>query len=144
MTDKIKNLFKNKKFIIIASSAAICLVAILLIAVIAVNVGKNSRWGEGISENVPEFNAKAESITVDEEKGYAAAYYKNVTSEQVAEYISTIERECGVSFNSDKYPRSAIYGEKIIVIHYNVTEMNFSVTVTAKTYDISNTSGEAK
>ena len=63
---------------------------------------------------------------------------------QINEYIKLLERECKIKFDGEKYPRKAIMGDKIIVIHYNVTEMNFSVTV-ASTGDIANTvSGDQK
>lgn len=93
------------------------------------NVKESSlEWGEGITSDIPQFSGKADSF--DQNDSYASAYYSDVTIEQANEYAEKLQEELNVTFSySDKFPRSAIYGEKIIVIHYNVTEMKLSVTV---------------
>lgn len=112
--------------------AAVAVMVIVLVLVFALggNGGEQNdiSWGSGLTESVPEFDGEA--VAFESGEGYAAAYYNNVTSEQVEAYTERIETECGTEFSSDKYPRSAIAGDKIIVIHYNVTEMKMSVTVT--------------
>ncbi len=88
-----------------------------------------SVWGEGITSGVPQFSGNADSLDLDSDD-YASAYYSDVTIEQANGYAEKLQNELGITFSySDKFPRSAIYGEKIIVIHYNVTEMKLSVTV---------------
>ncbi len=92
-------------------------------------VEEPSVWGEGITSDIPQFSGKADSLDLDSDE-YASAYYSDVTIEQANGYAEKLQNELGITFSySDKFPRSAIYGEKIIVIHYNVTEMKLSVTV---------------
>ncbi|MBO5786007.1 MAG: hypothetical protein J6R45_01660 [Clostridia bacterium] len=127
--------FAKKYKYIIASVSALLLVLIIVITALASggDKGEGSEaeldWGEGITEGIPEFDGELASKSCGE--GYAAFYYKNVTGEQVGDYTALIENECGTEFSSDRYPRSAKYGEKTVVIHYNVTEMKMSVTVTS-------------
>lgn len=75
---------------------------------------------------------------------YASAYFENVSSEEVAEYISEVEEKCDVTFSSERFPRSAVLEDKIIVVHYNVTETKLSVTVAAKGDHETITSGDKK
>lgn len=146
MSDKIKTIINksisfaksNKKAVFAASAAALILAIIAILLAIFLPGGDDSesnRWGEGITNDIAEFPAEAESMAFAPDGSFAAAYYSNVTGEQISEYISLLSSECGISFSGDSYPRSAIYGDKIIAIHYNVTEMRFSVTVTEKTKD---------
>ncbi len=117
---------------------AIIVLAIILIVALGGGNGNAESWGEGITEGIPEFASKSDSEEFGSDNTYAAAYYTDVTSEQVAEYIDKLETELVVKFASDKYPCSAVLDDRIITLHYNVTEKRFSVTVTAKTI----TSGE--
>ena len=140
----IKSLFSTKKARIIAIiSLALLLIAFIVIAAVSCGedeaVGEELEWGSGITENIPSFEGECASVKGG--NGYLAAYYENVTVEQVEAYTDKIESECNVSFSSSKYPRSAIYNDGIIVIHYNVTEMKMSVTVTTETRE-STESGE--
>ena len=145
MKDKILNFIKNNALL----SCVICAFVVALITSIIVaaimmpdsGTGENSdalngesetalrriNWGDGITKDIPRFSVEPELVEATSES--AAAYYMGVTSEQIAEYVALLERELGIEFSSDKYPRSAVWGDKIIAIHYNVTEMNFSVTV---------------
>ncbi len=88
------------------------------------------QWGEGITEGIPAFGEEFKSFDAD--SSFQTMYYENVTTEQVKDYETRLSDQCGIVFQGEIYPRSAIYGDKIIVIHYNVTEMKFSVTVTQK------------
>ncbi len=108
---------------------------ILIIAAALLLFGCNadndvSFWGKGITEGIPAFDGELASTDTDQSGSYFTAYYNNVSGEQISDYISAVEQKCGVSFTGDRYPRSAIYSDRIIAIHYNVTEMRFSVTVT--------------
>lgn len=140
MAEKIINYIKTHLLVVCGITVAV----IALIVAIALLSGNDSEtaeeheWGDGITDNIPEFSGTPESFDFGSDGSYAAAYYSGVTSEQVSEYIVKLESKLEIDFSSDKYPCSAVCGEKIIVIHYNVTEMRFSVTVTAKT----NTFGE--
>lgn len=143
MKEKITEFIKSHAVLVI------CIVAVAVTAVIAIcvtSLGSEesqsmSGWGEGITEGIPQFDGVADDFT-SEKQSYAAAYYSNVTGEQVSAYTEKIEIECGVEFGSDKYPRSAVYGDRIIVIHYNVTEMKLSVTVASTNSIESTQSGE--
>ncbi len=86
-------------------------------------------WGTGITQGIPEFDHVSESYTVSEDGSYAVAYYNNVSGDEIAKYLSTLA-ESGINLKSGVYPASAILEDKIITVHYNVTEMLFSVTVT--------------
>ncbi len=129
---------KHKKESIVAVAVLLAVtVAIILILVISSNGGsqepqgeETSKWGIGITENIPSFSETADHI--EQSEAFVAAYYSNVTSEQVAEYIAQLDEQCGIKFENEHYPRSAVLEDKVIAIHYNVTEMRFSVTVVAK------------
>ena len=143
MKEKIIELFKkavafakDQKILVICSAAALAVIitgAVLIAASGEDNVNNDSEneWGIGITENIPEFEGECDGIMLEE--NFGTAYYSNVKSDEIEAYISKIETECGVEFEGDKYPRSAVYGDRIIAIHYNVTEMKFSVTVVTET-----------
>ena len=145
MKDKINGfLAALKKNITITS--CIALIFLLIIVIVAVfstaedsASGNNANWGEGLTENLPAFSGENETITSGENGEYVAAYYNNVTGEQVETYIQTLAQELGIDFSEGVYPRSAIYDDKVIAIHYNVTEMTFSITVASKNAEISST-----
>ena len=150
MKDKLNKVLDFIKEYKTAFIIGVALLAVLITVLIIVNGEDETeaenrsdyKWGEGITEGIPEFSQKPDSVNVS--KTNAAAYYSSVKSEQINEYIKLLERDCKIKFESEKYPRSAVMGNKIIVIHYNVTEMNFSVTVASKG-DIANTvSGDQK
>lgn len=142
MKEKITEFIKNKPLI----SWAIGTVSVALVIAVIVSsvflafsssgdddsgtVNSDIKWGEGITEKIPEFTpAPDSSFSIKQTETGVAAYYTEVKGEDVEKYTERIEKECGIKFSSDKYPRSAVYGDKIIVIHYNVTEMKMSVTV---------------
>ncbi len=117
-----------------------CVCLVFLVIVILVAVFSNSdetatpdfEWGDGITEGIPAFSGENEAFDADDSGKYAAAYYTNVTGEQASAYIDTVERELGVTFSNNGYPRIAVRDGDLIAVHYNVTEMTFSITVTAK------------
>lgn len=100
---------------------------------------RTAKWGQGITEGIPQFSGECQDSRSD--GAFAAFYYSNVTGEQAEGYISLVQERCSVTFSGGQvYPRTAIYGDKIIAIHYNVTEMSMSVTVTKNANN--NQSGE--
>ncbi len=113
-----------------AVALAVALITVLLVLLIGGIGETDSVWENGISEGILRFSDTAKQTK--EGDGYVAEYYEEVTTEQVEAYIATLESELSVKFESEKYPRTAIHGEKIIVVNYNVTEMKLSVTVTLK------------
>ncbi len=141
MKEKIFNFIKSHALIscVICAFVVALLTSVIVAAIMMPDSGSDAsetesneakreiEWGDGVTDGVPEFSV--EPVSVEGTDGYAAAYYEDVTSEQIAEYVSTLESELGIKFSSDKYPRSAVWDEKIIAIHYNVTEMKLSVTV---------------
>lgn len=138
--NNIKNwALNNRKHAIITFSAIIAAIIIVVSVVLIFN--KESRqaetekfhWGDGITQNIPQMSETDGTTDFSENGNSATLYYTNITTEQVNAYIIQIESQLGIRFQGDAYPRSAIYGDKIIAIHYNVTEMNFSITITTKT-----------
>ncbi len=83
-----------------------------------------------VSQVLPEFFKSPDSVDVSD--GYAAYYYSDVTENDVSEYVSKLEKELGVKFENEIYPKTADCGDKIIAIHYGVTEKRLSVTVAEK------------
>lgn len=132
MKEKIKE-FINRRLTYVICGGALLTTAIVVIIFLVLG-GKDgvNNETEGIMHGIPEFSGECCASDTDFEN-YTALYYESVTSEQVAEYVSKIENECGVEFSGAKYPRCAVYGERLITIHYNVTEKKLSVTVTNKT-----------
>lgn len=139
MKDKLLQILSAAKrnIKVTASVASVFLVVIILVAIFSdsnANGGTPSefRWGDGITEGIPAFTGENAVFDAGENGEYAVAYYENVTGEGASVYIAKLEKELGVHFGKNGYPRVAEYGEKLIAVHYNVTEMTFSVTVTAK------------
>ena len=128
--------FVKKNLVVCISCLAALIVVITVIAVVAAlnrepSSSNDGAWGYGITEDIPEFDGECDSI---DESGddYFVAYYSDVSGNEVTEYIAEIEQKCEIKFKGDKYPRSAVYGDRIIAVHYNVTEKMFSVTVVSK------------
>lgn len=129
--------FLKKNYIPICAALAVLIIGITVLALVfsggedgASESEPDTLWGSGLTENIPAFSQGCDDIDIGE--GYVAAYYENVMSEKVGEYAKLLETELAVSFSKDKYPYVAEYGDKIIALHYNVTEMRFSITVTEK------------
>lgn len=136
--DKITTLINNnKRAFTVTATALLAVVAVtILVCTMAFNNVDNgepengAQWSSGITQNIPAFSDNAEKIEHNEKS--TAAYYSNVKSEDVAKYIERLGEECGVKFEGRQYPKTATFEDKIIAIHYNVTEMRFSVTVAQK------------
>ncbi len=95
----------------------------------------DSKTESASSQSIPEFSKEPKTTDKAENGEYIAYYYEDVTSEQVSEYVVLLERELNISFKSEIYPKTAVYGEKLIAIHYNVTEKKLSVTIAEKEYN---------
>ncbi len=121
--------------------AVVCL--FLMLAFVLSGCDSNYKWGKDITEGIP-LPQDMKAVSTNGDENYAAAYFEGVSSEAAAEYASLLESECGIEFTNDNYPRSAIHGERIIVLHYNVTEMKLSVTVAAKGNNDNTSSGDTK
>ena len=126
----------KKNLTVTACVALVFLVIIVLVAVFSTAdeaaTEDTKSWGDGITDGIPAFDGENGEFAFGDSGEYAAAYYKNVSSEQTEEYIKMLESELSVEFTDGEFPKSAIYGEKIIALHYNITEMTFSVTVAKK------------
>lgn len=120
---------RRKKEIIYAVSAIVIL-GLILAAVAAVSGSKKtSRWEDcPLTEGIPEFPAKARSFT--ESGGSCAAYYEGVTGEQIDGYADLLKEKCGAEFTAGAFPREAEIGGRTVILYYNATEKNFSVTIT--------------
>ena len=142
MKNKITEFIKTKPIIAWAvGTVAVALVVALAVSAVFFAVGSDEsevseggfadmKWGEGITEGIPEFSPSSDTAkSVKGNETSVSAYFSEVTGEQVNAYTLLIEEQCGIKFSSDKYPRLAIFGDRIIAIHYNVTEMKMSVTV---------------
>ena len=124
---------ENKKIAVITVAIILAIIAaIIVIICISGNSEQidEQKWGEGLTKDVPMFSEEFKSFDFNE--NYQAMYFENVTTEQIKDYEAKLSELCGISFEGEIYPRSAVFGDRIIVIHYNVTEMKFSVTVTQK------------
>lgn len=120
-----------------------CVYLVLVLALLLSSCGSGYSWGKGVTEGIP-LPQDIKAVAVSGDDTSAAAYFENVTSDDIGAYAALLESECGITFSGDSFPRSAIYGERIIVLHYNVTEMKFSVTVAAKANNENLTSGDKK
>lgn len=129
-----------KKYHVIA---AVCVVLVVSLLLIISGCGSDYKWGKGITEGIPLPQDMSAASTSGNENS-AAAYFENVSSEAASAYISLIESECGVKFQKDGFPKTAVFGERIIVVHYNVTKTELSVTVAAKGNNDNNISGDKK
>ena len=114
---------------------------VILTTILSGGTQASGRWGKGITKGIP-MPDDIKSVSVNVSDSYAAAYFEDVSSEEVSEYISLIEDKCDVVFTNDRFPRSAVSEDKIIVIHYNVTEKKLSVTVAAKGDNAPTVSGD--
>lgn len=125
----------KKNITVTASVALVILIAIVLIAVFSdsnESATPEFKWGDGITEGIPAFSDEYAKLESDGNGKYAVAYYTNVTGKQASDYIALLEAELNLNFSDNGFPRVAIHGESLIAIHYSVTEMTFSVTVTDK------------
>lgn len=137
MKDKLAKFFSaiKRNITLTACVALVFLIVIVFVAVFSdADEGEvsNFEWGDGITEGIPAFSGENETFDIAENGEYAVAYYTNVTGEQASVYVHELEKELNTEFSKNGYPRVAIHGEKLIALHYNVTEMTFSVTVTVK------------
>ena len=138
MKDKIIGFLSavKRNITVTACVALVFLVIIVLVAVFSESLetasSEDFSWGEGITEGIAAFQGENEKLDFGKNGSYATAYYTNVTGENVNGYIEKLENELNIRFGESGYPRVAEYGEKLIAVHYNVPEMSFSVTVTAK------------
>ena len=91
----------KKESVIVAASVFAVAVVIILVCVFCFGGSEpekqdnNEKWGTGLTENIPEFSGNADSVRRG--NGYVAAYYSNVTGEEITEYLETLA-ECGIEF----------------------------------------------
>ena len=108
---------------------AISVFVVVLIIVTATGREKGTDWASSpVTADIPEVTAAKGDIEIGE--GFAVGYYENVTSAQIAEYESLLAEKLGMVFPPKEFPCAKEYDGRLIILHYNVTEMNFSVTVT--------------
>lgn len=130
--------FLKKNYILII--CAVCVIISIAALITALVPSQNSvdesepavssvEWGNGLTEGIPEFSPSAASLISADNS--VAAYYENVSGEQINEYLQTLKSECGIELSGEGFPRSAKWGERLITVHYNATDMLFSVTVSA-------------
>ncbi len=131
--------FSKKHFAI--TFGAVAVLVVLVIVIITVAAGGADKWGKGITAGVP-MPSGLDAVSVKISETHAAAYFEDVSSEEVSDYIALVEDKCDVVFEGERFPRSASLEDKIIVIHYNVTEKKFSVTVAAKGDNATTSTGE--
>lgn len=119
---------KSKQLLGISITVGVVLLALIIVIIAIPGDDSDVAWGMGVTEGIPAFSD--DFATFSDGNGYMVAYYTDVTTEQIAEYVAKLASDCGIVFDSDKYPRTTMYNDKTITIHYNVTEKKFSVTVT--------------
>ena len=123
--------FAKKNFALTLGTCAALIIVVVVVVALAANGSGNGKWGRGVTSGVP-MPSGLDASSVNVTKNHAAAYFEDVTGEEVSAYIELVEDKCDVVFESDRFPRTAELDDKIIVIHYNVTEKKLSVTVAAK------------
>lgn len=102
--------------------------AVIAAAISARGGRKSPQWEDSpLTAGIPAFSENADKIVLGD--GYAAAYYSGVGSDEINAYVDSLGKDPGVRFGSSGFPRTAVYGEVTVALHYNVTERNFSVTV---------------
>lgn len=130
--------FLKKNYIPVLVALAALVIGITVLVIVLSGGSDNDddsesvapKWENALTEGIPAFSE--EYVNLDIGESYVAAYYERVESATVSEYVKTLEAELNVSFSKDKFPYTAVYGDKFIALHYNVTEMRLSVTVTEK------------
>ena len=124
---------RSKRLGVIAAVTAA--VALIVAAAVFAALGSGDKPEEPVTwssceltSDLPGFPAEAtESVFAQD---YAAAYYSGVTGEQIADYIRLLNEMKGIDLAGDRYPRSAEIGDgRTLIIQYNVTEREFSLTV---------------
>ncbi len=134
------------KYLIQVTCAAVILLVIAF-ACVACNIINNAtetqntsseisetvlEWGSGMTEGIPAFSGEIISKEI-KEKGYSAVYYSNATLEQVENYINQLETQLNVDFaESEMFPKTVLWNQKLITLHYDSAEMKLSVTITEK------------
>lgn len=129
--DKFCGYAKKNPMLVLGMVAAVVVILTVVIVIALGGDSKPNKWGKGITSGVP-MPSGLDAASVKIEESYASAYFEDVSSEEVSDYIALVEEKCDVVFENERFPRSAICDDKIIVIHYNVTEKKLSVTVAAK------------
>ena len=130
--NKVTGYVKENKLLAISAALVITVVIVGVLLLALRSDGKkvvDYNWGDGITEGIPAFSKSEENLSVAEDGSYVAAYYTEVTIAQVEEYIDFVETACNIEFRGEQYPKTASCDGKIIAIHYNVTNMQLSVTV---------------
>ncbi|MBO4276769.1 MAG: hypothetical protein J5925_00040 [Clostridia bacterium] len=126
----------NRKKELTAVLCAVLILGLVLASVWAVSERRKdpSGWDNSkLTEGIPEFPGEPYSFT---EAGVScAAYYEDVSGEEIFEYAALLKERCGIDLTSGAFPRAAEYGERTIILHYNVTEKYFSVTITGNGAD---------
>ena len=126
----------NRKKELTAVLCAVLILGLVLASVWAVSERRKdpSGWSSSkLTEGIPEFPGEPYSFT---EAGVScAAYYEGVTGEQIAEYALLLKEQCGIDLTAGAFPRAAEFGGRTVVLQYNVTEKNFSVTITGNGAD---------
>ena len=127
MFEKILDKIKAHAKTIIFTAVSVFIV--VLVIVTAAGRENKTDWASSpVTADIPEFTAAKGDIEIGE--GFAVGYYENVTSAQIAEYESLLAEKLGMVFPPKEFPCAKEYDGRLIILHYNVTEMNFSVTVT--------------
>ena len=131
----LRGFVSHRKKELLAAVSAIVLLGLVLAAVAAIS-GRNkvASWdGCPLTEGIPEFPAEAYSFTVNGSS--CAAYYEDVSGDRINEYADLLKEKCGAEFSEGAFPRTAQIGGRTVILHYNVTEKNFSVTITGNGAD---------
>lgn len=130
--EKAKKFFAENKVPVIIT-AAVVFAAILCFAFLG-RKQQNERWPKNaLTEGIPEF--EGEIVSSYEGKESTAVYFGSVYRDQADAYAKKLEDELKIDFGmTDGYPVSAEYKNIIITLHYNASELEFSVTFSEK-YD---------
>lgn len=124
-------LWKHHRPLVIGVIAVLVAVTVLIVC-LAGSGGEQSSEAScdaaDYSEGYPEFDG--ELIKKELLDSSTVYYYSDVHREDVDAYAKLLEQECGASFGSSGYPTSIVCEDVVITLHYNASELEFSVTFT--------------
>ncbi|MBP5155210.1 MAG: hypothetical protein J6252_01355 [Clostridia bacterium] len=131
----LREFVSRRKKVLLGAVSAIVMIGLVIAAVASVSVRKKPGGWDAcpLTEGIPEFPAEAYSFTVNGSS--CAAYYEDVSGDRINEYADLLKEKCGAEFSEGAFPRTAQIGGRTVILHYNVTEKNFSITITGNGAD---------
>lgn len=126
--EKAADYIKNN---IISLSVILLVLTVGIICLLSLNSGSDQAVGwpdTELTEGIPPFESVP--ISVSENENATAIYFSEVHREEADSYALKLESALEVSCGNTKgYPKSFLLKEKSVTLHYNASELSFSVTI---------------